>query len=307
MRTFRTQSWPGGSRLAAACGLALYTASLGCDTEDDVEDAEAASLEEDAASVQNDAEILPLRDASPERPCGDRTVANVQHESGVTVTFCELGEGVIGIGESGPEGTRSLLQQLHGEPARVCPGDLYRVVAPGEAVPAALERGCDDSEPLLTSAELEAHGERTDVLTAGADPQALLGNYCGGSGANNFNLDHCVPLLLDLSGDPNSYWCIHNALWGYHDRTMSGQLGGEEGDWGEEMVAACGGSIRFRAYWRWDVGDAWISSLDVSIGSGGWYHWVIAETDGGEDIDVRFKVDSLGGGTHRHAGIFEDW
>lgn len=306
MHSSRIHCWSRGSWLATTFGLVLCTAPLACDPDDDVDDAEIASFAGGAASEHDGAQVLPLRDASAERPCGDRTIANVEHESGVTVTFCQLDEGVIAIGESGAEGTRSLLAQLHAEPASLCPGELFHAVAPDQEIPAALSQGCDDGESQLRIPELETQRDRADALTADADPQTLLGNYCGPSGPNNFYLDRCVPVQDGLIGNPNSYWCINNALWGWHDRTMSSQLGGEEGDWGEETVAACGGSIRFRALWRWDVGDSWITDLDVTIGSGGWYHWIIAETDGGEDIDVRFKVESLGG-THRHTGIFSDW
>lgn len=305
MSPMHTWSWSNDARrIVAAASLAACTMPLGCDADGDVE----WIVDDDVERVveHDDAEILPLVAAGHERPCGDDTVAVVQHESGVTLSFCELDDGVIAIGESGPEGTPSVLKQLHEEPARVCPADLFRAVAPEAVVPAALERPCDDNLELLRAPELRMQAEPAAALVGESDPQALLGNYCGGSGPNNFNVDWCQYFLDGLQGDPSSYYCINNQLWGWHDRSMSGQLGGEEGDWGEETVAACGGSIRFRAFWRWDVGDAWVTSLDVSVGAGGWYNWTIAEIHGSEDIDVRFRVDSQGG-THRHAGVFEDW
>jgi hypothetical protein len=200
-----------------------------------------------------------------------------------------------------PKGALSVLERIHPQPQRICPADLFRALAPERALPTEFARACDASraEPLPTDVarRLEPAVVSSAVLT-GAD-------YCGANGASNFVRDACNDLKTTQTDELRSYYCI-SELWGWHDRAMTWQLGGEEGDYGEERVAACGGSIRFRAFWRWDVGDSWITSLDVTIGSGGRYTWYIAETGGGEDIDVRFKVDSAGG-THRHAGLFVDW
>ena len=237
--------------------------------------------------------------ASDEAPCGERTIAVLHEESGVDVIFCRLADGVVGFGERGPAGVPSVIGDL----ALACPGDVYRRLRPDSPVPAELDGSCT---------EVASRKPDERELATPIEPAPWEADWCSSSpGASNFYNDHCAAVVdhsKNVSGgwDELKYYYCTNTLWGWHDRNLAGSLGGEEGDSGYERVVACGGSIRFRAWWRWDVGDSWIGSLDFTVGSGGWAHWWIYEANGGEDIDVRFRVDSLGG-THRHTGVFEDW
>jgi hypothetical protein len=248
--------------------------------------------EAQAPPVGDETEALAA--ATQERPCGAKTIAVLRDHRGADVVFCSAGPGVVAVGERGNREMPTVI----GAQGRVCPGDLYRALAPGKPVPREIDFPCvekaierPDGEPVLIE-----------------DTQRAAGDYCSASvGPSNFKNDHCdvVPDAFTPGYDGGFFYCIKDVLWGWHDRNLAGSLG-DEGDGGNERVAACGGPIRFRAWWRWDVGDSWVASLDTTVGAGGWYAWGIYEFDGGEDIDVRFRVDSLGG-THRHTGIFEDW
>jgi len=271
------------------CLMSLVPSCADLGEVDEIEEVPEQMTEEEASDL---GEAESLASASEERPCGDNTVAILRDPSGADVVFCTAGDGVVAVGE---RGTREMPSVIAAQ-GRPCPRDLYRALAPGQPVPAALDFPCRE-------AVIE---ERAPV--AAEDTQRAAGGYCSASvGPANFKKDHCdvVPNVFTPQHPGGFFYCIKDVLWGWHDRNLAGSLG-EEGDGGNERVAACGGPIRFRAWWRWDVGDSWVASLDATVGAGGWWGWGIYEMDGGEDIDVRFRVDSLGG-THRHTGIFEDW
>jgi hypothetical protein len=243
--------------------------------------------------------------ASAERPCGDRTLAVVHHATGNTVTFCNLANGVVAVGETAPLGTPSLLSRFSPETS-LCPRDVFAAVAPDRAIPAAIDRSCE----RVASRSLAKQRNDLELAPAALANDVTAASACNASGPTNFHNDHCLAVQdwsKNYSGGwygTKFYYCIADQLWGWHDRWSTAYIG--EGDTGYERVAACNGSIRFRAWWRWDEGDSWIASLDTTVAANAYYVWYIAEWDGGEDIDVRFRVDSAGG-VHRHTGIFEDY
>ncbi len=145
-----------------------------------------------------------------------------------------------------------------------------------------------------------------DALASSLDPAALTFNYCNAGGATLFDSERCSHVRSWRDADPlgTSMWCITD-FWGWHDRTMS-DVRGEEGNLGNDVVAICNGTARFRAWWRWDEGDSWIGSLDAIYGHASLHVWQLEYHGGFEDIDVRFRVDSVDGGIHRHTGRFAD-
>lgn len=293
-------------RSVALCASLTTTACDSVDP-DDSHDADEVVLDEPV-----DTEIA-LVGATADKPCGERTSKVVQHESGSTLTFCVLDEdGVVAIGESRAIGTPSVLDELGYREASMCPADVLRVVAPDEEVPEELELACDPTE-LRMNARLNADGSvetnevgTADELTAANDPVASSA-YCAADGASVFDDLQCDKVRGWYYANPiaNSMWCI-TSLWGWHDRSLYGTRG-DEGNAGTDIVAVCSGSARFRAWWRWDVGDAWIGSLDEIYGSGSLKSWDISYIGGLEDIDIRFRVESTGTGVHRHTGRFADY
>jgi hypothetical protein len=292
------------SRSLALCVCFIASA---CDP---VDPAEGHDEEETVLAEPSDAE-LPLVGATADTPCGEHTIEVVRHESGSTLTFCVLDEdGVVAIGESRPMGTPSLLEEIGYHESAMCPADVLRWVAPDEDVPEELEVACDPTE-LRVNASLDADGSvetrevgMLDELASEIDPAAV--DYCANNGASLFDTNRCTSLRTWYWADPldRSMWCITD-LWGWHDRSLYGTRG-DEGNYGGDTIAVCSGSVRFRAWWRWDVGDAWIGSLDSNYGTGALTSWAISYTGGLEDIDIRFRVESTGTGVHRHAGSFED-
>lgn len=292
------------SRSLALC---VCFAASACDP---VEPDDGSDAEEVVIAESSDAE-LPLVGATADMPCGDHTTKVVRHESGSTLTFCVLDEdGVVAIGESRPIGTPSLLADIGYHESAMCPADVLRLVAPDEDVPDELEVACDPTQ-LRTHARLNDDGSveahevgMADELTSPLDPAAV--NYCANNGASLFDTYECEDMRDWYWGNPlaHSIWCV-TSLWGWHDRSMYGTRG-DEGNVGADVVAVCSGSARFRAWWRWDVGDAWIGSLDGTYANGSLNSWEIAYIGGLEDIDIRFRVDSTGTGVHRHTGRFTD-
>lgn len=233
-------------------------------------------------------------------PCGDKLISTVIHENGTRYYFCILdAAGVTAYGEHAPPGAPSLLTTTHDE---TCAADVWRMVAPASEVPAELDAACTrtgDSPDV--DWETKSHGSR---------PNPATWDYCSGGGvglANWVNTWH--PFYIDwqfhYAYNDQAHWVIET-LWGWHDRSMTGTSPlSEEANIGEETIAACSGTVRFRAWWRWDAGDSWIISVDQNVGSGGRFTWNISYTGGSEDIDVRFRSDSVTG-VHRHAGVFLD-
>lgn len=306
------------SRLVA---LTLCCAALACDPEHPDIDDDAPAVEADDAPAalteqltEPSTEEIPLAGATADAPCGEHTTAVVEHESGSTLTFCVLDEaGVVAIGESRPIGTPSLLAEIGYNDSAMCPADVLRWAAPDREVPAELEAACDPLEQRLRTTIAEDGTVQTHDVDAPNDlqsvlhPDALATNYCGSNGATLFNNERCSFTKSWWQADPlaNSMWCI-NTFWGWHDRSLYGTRG-DEGNLGNDTVAVCNGNVRFRAWWRWDVGDAWIGSLDGIYGHGTLNIWQIEYHYGWEDIDIRFRVESSDGvGVHRHTGRFKD-
>jgi hypothetical protein len=298
--------------------LSLLCGALACDADDretlEAEAEAAAADEVEAALAEPSTSEIPLAGASADRPCGEHTTAVVEHESGSTLTFCVLDEaGVVAIGESRPIGTASLLSEIGYNDSSMCPADVLRWAAPDREVPAELEAACDPTQQRLRTTLAEDGTVETHDVDAPQDlqsvlhPDALASNYCGSNGATLFNSERCSFTKSWWQADPlaNSMWCI-NTFWGWHDRSLYGTRG-DEGNLGNDTVAVCSGTVRFRAWWRWDVGDSWIGSLDGIYGHGTLNVWQIEYHGGWEDIDIRFRVESNDGvGVHRHTGRFKD-
>lgn len=237
-----------------------------------------------------------------DHPCGKDTLAVVETGPESAVYFC--GNGVLeGIGEVAPLGTGSAIS-AHGfkDVSAMCAADIFRALAPDRAVPQRLLESCAAAPPAVRQAQAQAI--RAEGRGPSGPPDATIEalNYCSASGPANFINERCAAVTDCSVGADCSTWCIAD-LWGWHERALSWQLG-EEGNSGEEHVASCNGNTRFRAWWRDDIGDSWISLTDDTILSGSWGWWYWYSTS---EVDFRFRADSNPGAGHRHTGIFMDW
>jgi hypothetical protein len=246
-----------------------------------------------------------LPGATPERPCGAATVANLRLANGNQLSFCVLPGGTELFQEVGPHGRTSFLAEMAAQPA--CGLDVYlAATGAGAAVPAALVDACPTElrPAALAARPIVAEGVFDDAPDQGIVPRT---NYCVASAAT-FVAERCY---VCNPYDDCYDWCVSDA-WGWHSRTMSySNFLGEEGNIAMETNAACGSApTRVRGYTRDDYDDAFgTPSYDYWLNSGYW------NTNGmirhsiavfGQDYDFRLRADSNAGGWHRHTGYFFD-
>ncbi|HLL85456.1 MAG TPA: hypothetical protein VK420_22480 [Longimicrobium sp.] len=287
------------TRLTLACAVLVSLSLIGCDSRPPPEPRSPELAAFSRALTYGGEETIEDDDGTvpdPDRPCGDQTVDVLRGERGGTFAFCVAPDGQELTFEDGEEGVPSMLDGS-GLTAAACASEIYRYLAPDREVPEALLKSCEGRTPLP-----EEPRARVQRLA----PIQMTLPYCGTSGAVNFQKERCDAYLPLYPNDPHSQWCITDK-WGWHDRALSWQLAGEEGDYGSEAIASCGGSTRFRAFWRWDVGDKWFTAVDKTVLPGHWAIVSIYTTGWSEDIDVRFRATSAKGAFHRHTGLFEDY
>lgn len=257
----------------------------------------------DAPILDEPGLVAELTGATAERPCGDRTAANVALPNGDRLALCVLDDGRELFIEQGAMGTPGWIDPVAARPA--CGLDLYLANTASDApVPAALVDAC---EPELRSAALD---NRTIVASAVMQPAQAKSHFVAyncAAPAANFASQYC---LQCKPYDDCIDWCV-SSRWGWHDRTMSfGNFLGEEGNVAIETNASCGGNTRVRAWEREDAGDYWGSpKIDFQLPSGqrsttGIIHHSIAIF--GQDYDFRLRADSASGASHQHSGYFLD-
>jgi hypothetical protein len=275
----------------------------------------AGSAVDDSANSNGPSSAdIPLANVNQDLPCGDDTVAVLKSDAGSQVVFCAHDQGAMSVGEISMTG-REILRDIGYEPRNTAPADLYRMLAPGRAVPERLLAVSDPASPPSKQGRAVEYIEIADPILPSMDGlgqpvKPLNHNYdhfCGPNGRTNFKNERCGYVSnVWCQGNCEAEWCI-DIFWGWHDRSMTGTIG-EEGDYGREWVAACNGNVRFRAFFRWDVGDAWATKVDVIINPGGLVSWSSSCIDASEDCDVRFRSESADGvGVHRHTGHFSDY
>ncbi|WP_437796781.1 hypothetical protein [Sorangium sp. So ce693] len=298
--------------------LPLLACSGGTELESPLPDDTGASTEPAALPPSSSADdtsvegVPTVANADEDHPCGDNTVAVVSHQSGVKVVFCVLDDrGVVAVGEHRQDGTPSLLKRAGYDAETMCPADLLRAIAPEQRVPARLEASCD---PARRQARLPSAPERLRAPDPASFALAAEAVYCEGENPRWEFTDRCRYYSRwadDVRAEDGSAlvksWCKFTEEKS-HSNIMSGSGNGlgDEGNIGEETVASCIDYTIFQAFWRWDAGDPWTSSIFVPLGPGGVYTWNISYTGGLEDIDVRFTAQSQNAGIHRYAGIFID-
>lgn len=259
-------------------------------------------------------EAIPLANVRQDLPCGDDTVAVLKSDTGSQVVFCAHEAGAMSVGEISMTG-REILRDIGYEPRKTTPADLFRMLAPQSPLPERLVAVSDPASAPSNKPRAVEYIEIEDPIMPSSDglgqPVKPLNHnydhYCGPSGRTNFKNEWCGYVSNTwCQGNCAAEWCI-DIFWGWHDRSMTGTIG-EEGDLGREWVAACNGNVRFRAFFRWDAGDAWATKVDVIINPGGLVSWSSGCTNASEDCDVRFRSESADGvGVHRHTGHFSDY
>jgi len=255
------------------------------------------------ALATDDGTIERLEGATAERPCGDRTVANVALPNGNRLALCVLANGTEAIHEEGPLGRGAFFDVAARRPA--CGLDLFLAGTDASVpVPAALVDACP--------AEHQAVGlaARAIVDTPIFQPKVIVPtpytNYCNVPDTTfaSERCYHCDPY------DDCIDWCVRDH-WGWHDRTMSfSNFLGEEGNIAIETNSSCGGQTHVRQWERDDAGDAWGSpDLDYYVNAGSWtYSGMIFHSAVlfGQDYDFRLRADSASGAYHQHSGYFLD-
>lgn len=247
--------------------------------------------------------VAQLTGASAERPCGDRTAANVALPNGDRLALCVLGNGRELFIEQGALGTDGWIDPDAARPA--CGLELYLANTAADApVPAALVDAC---EPERRPSALDSRPIVTTSVFHPVEPTAYSVAYNCAAPTSTFASQYCYQCK---PYDDCIDWCV-SSRWGWHDRTMSfGNFLGEEGNVAMETNASCGGNTRVRAWEREDAGDAWGSpAIDFQLPSGrrsttGIIHHSVAIF--GQDYDFRLRADSAAGASHQHSGYFLD-
>jgi hypothetical protein len=251
----------------------------------------------------DDGTIARLDGASAERPCGDRTVANVELPNGNRLALCVFADGHEAFLEQGPLGRAAFFDIKAKRPS--CGLDLFLAgTAADVQVPAALVGAC------ATAHQATALAERTIIDTTVFQPikaEVPTGrtNYCTVSDAT-FQSQRC---FVCNPYDDCIDWCVKDH-WGWHDRTMSfTNFLGEEGNYAIETNSSCNGITHVRQWEREDYDDAWGSpGIDYNLNSGQWNNTGYIFHSGlfGQDYDFRLRADSASGAYHQHSGYFFD-
>lgn len=251
----------------------------------------------------SDGTIADLPGASLERPCAERTVANVELPNGNRLALCVLGEGREAFVEHGPQG-REAFFDLRGR-KHTCGLDLFlRGTGADVPVPQALVDACP---PELQAPGLAARRIVDEpVFQPIAKTPIIAVNYCTVSDAT-FRSQRCFECA---PYDDCVDWCVAEH-WGAHQRTMTNpDFLGEEGNIAIETNSSCGGTTRVRQWEIEDEGDAWgTPDLDYNLGNGQWtnsglIHHSVAIF--GQDYEFRLRGDSAAGAYHQHTGYFID-
>ena len=283
-------------RLGGTC-LAL-TLLAGCLNEEEEPDLVAAeSREEDETSLDDR-----LPGASLERPCAEKTVAQIQVRNGNRMSFCVVDRGKGIYVEVGPEGSESYLDELGiRDPLERCAVDLYmEVTDESRPLPVELLEACPSEQRQRDDYD-RREPVRGGYFEEIVEPQAL--SYCGANGKANFKAEMCP--VCDPYDDCVSF-CTGDAM-GWHQRTLSISLG-EEGNVAMESNASCNGKTLVRGWDRDDVGDSWgYPDIDFWLGSGksSWKGFMYG--GGLEDYDFKLRGDSESGAFHRYGSYFSDW
>ena len=234
-----------------------------------------------------------------ERPCGDFTTARVPGAAGETLTVCLLPSGHELIAVT------SDAEEVAPEAARPrCAVDVFvKTAAPGVPVPRVLVDNCARKTgvtPSTAGREVVDRAVIVDVpVVTNLSPKSVSitnGNgsaYCGASGGSTFLDTQC----WNCNGhDPDecASACV-GQLWGTSQRTCV------EGDMASEIVASCGGSTRFRAFWREGSGDSWLTIHDYTVLANRYQRVTIIDGDNFADADMRFRAESASGAGHLHA------
>lgn len=287
------------SRVAFLCAPVALLGACGAELVDEETDAEeiAADLREDETSPRDS-----LPDGSLERPCGGRTVTQVQARNGNRISFCilDVAKSVYVEVATGDRG--SYLSEIGiRNPGDFCAVDLYMAVT-DETRPLPLE--------LLDACPRELRQrddyDRREPIRGGYFEeirQPMAGSYCGSNGKNNFLADCpvCDPY------DDCIVRCDGNA-YGWHQRTLSVNMG-EEGNIALDRNGSCNGSTRVRGWDRDDIGDSWgTPDIDFPLGHGGksWTGFIYHSGFLGQDYDFKLRGDSNPGAFHRYGSYFED-
>lgn len=299
----------GALLIALLCGNA-YAQEQGLTSP--LESVRGASL--GAPEAHADKGIDSREDSEKLRPCGEHTVA-VVNARGKTFFFCVFedengtAEGVFEYGDSEP-----VIESFG------CAADLFATLS-DEAVPEVLERSCNP--------------DYRSTVVSNAPVAASTFPYCGAGGAREFAEHHCwetwhdyqLPsygILLedrcsDSPEDDLDWQCYDHDVaegspyagigycrpygHGWHQRTARTQLQtNAEIRFGREVVASCGGTTVFEAYFKNDSSDHWQQALDFTMYHGGvgiWYFFNPRQ----DYYNMRFKAKSYDG-LHRYTGGF---
>jgi hypothetical protein len=226
-----------------------------------------------------------------DRPCGAATVAVVKSDAS-TFVFC-LRDGVESVGEVAPTEVGSKLEALGVDLSETSAADVFRLVAPGQEVPAVLE---------LNAALVPRHSSISELKAT--PPLATLSSYCAASGAAAFGSEQCPTANICWAYGPEcSYWCVLQP-WTWHDRALSSQVGGT-GDYAHNRVASCNGTTMMRSFLRSGTSGSWSLLSELTVQNGSLGVWIM-NNGTSADRDYRFRTDSNAGAYHYHTGVFYD-
>lgn len=285
---------------ACVASLTISCALLGaCAAEEPEDETEeiAAELEEDETSPRDS-----LPGASLERPCAERTVAQIQVGNGNRMSFCVLDVARSVFVEVAQGENRSYLQEVGVEdPFKHCAVDLYMAVTDRsrplpvellDACPAELRRRTDygEREPI-----------RGGYFEKIVEPRAA--RHCNSNGKANFKADCPVCNPYD-----DCVTICNGDAWSAHQRTLSVNMG-EEGNIAMDLNASCNGKTRVRGWDREDIGDSWgPPDYDFLLNSNShtWNGFIYHSGFLGQDYDFKLRGDSQSGAFHRYGSYFED-
>ena len=271
-------------------------------------------------SAELEAEAMGLAGefAPNDAPCGDNTIAIITTKENDVYVFCTGEDGDVAVMEAISSSERpSLLDEI------LDPVDLLKAVASPEVdVPeeviariktGKLRQGTEPfrvGRPNYRMAAASKTGSACATPSLNFSPSSVFFNnttYCGwvsgtSSSSNDADWHALSASALHANGEgSHNHAGPHNPPFEYYYADED-----EEGDarYGRARVRSCGGTTRFRGWWRpspttgswaliaeyyvpsgWTYTMAWYSNSQQSL-------WMGYDAD-----DIRFRADALGGAT----------
>lgn len=240
--------------------------------------------------------------AIDDAPCGAATVTRFETAAGTQITLCVFDDGIEAVLEAGAMGQQPVARGGELE----CALDVFLALAPpGLPVPPALRGGACAESAASRPIEPGAHDVATSFVGQPVDDAFMIDqSYCGPGGAASFESGRCGEVTSSCAavGGCDLYRCIAT-LVGWHQLTCSVSVPGARCVYGEDVIAACGGTVRHRS-WR-DGNFSGPASITHDVVANTWH--TIRYPYAGMELNMRFRGDRHGANaSHRYCTAFRD-